>query len=97
MMTISVEPAQDSGEILYLLRSAIESEIANLELGLKLAVKRLTPFEKKYGVSSEHFITEMTAENMENGDDEYVQWAGEYKLMQRLREKLRKLKEIHLQ
>ena len=28
-------------------------------------------------------------------DDEYVRWAGEYKLMQKLQQKLRKLQEIN--
>lgn len=93
-MTISIEPAQDAGEVLCLVQSAIQGEIRNLELALNLARKRLKPFEEKYGVNSAHFIIEMTAEDLENGDDEYVSWAGEYKLMQRLQAKLRKLKEI---
>src|SRR5262245_33561555 len=40
-------------------------------------------------MTSEHFIVEMTAEDLEGKDDEYVHWAGEYKLMQRLQDKLR--------
>lgn len=51
--------------------------------------------QQKYGVTSEHFISEMAAEDLEGGDDEYVRWAGEYKLMQRLREKLQHLQEIN--
>ncbi|MCP4345631.1 MAG: hypothetical protein GY795_08900 [Desulfobacterales bacterium] len=97
MTTICIEPSQKSGEVLHLVRSAIESEIAKLELALKMAVKRLAPFEKKYGVTSEYFMAEMTVEDLGNDgndDDEYVRWAGEYKLMQRLQEKLCKLKEI---
>ncbi len=57
-------------------------------------MKRLAPFEEKYGVTSDHFITEMTAEDLDGQDDEYISWAGEYKLMQRLQEKLQKLREI---
>ena len=93
MSTIYVEPAQKSSEVLDLVRAAIGSQIAKLELGLKLAEKRLAPFEQKYGVSSEHFISEMAAEDLEGGDDEYVRWAGEYKLMQRLRKKLQRFLE----
>jgi hypothetical protein len=37
----------------------------------------------------------MAAEDLKGGDDEYVRWAGEYKLMQRLQEKLRQLQEIN--
>jgi hypothetical protein len=89
MSTIYVEPAQKSSDVLGLVCSAIESQIAKLELGLEMAKKRLASFEQKYGVSSDYFISEMTAEDLEGGDDEYVRWAGEYKLMQRLQEKLR--------
>lgn len=41
MATLYIEPVQESGEILPLVRSAIESEVAKLELALKVAVKRL--------------------------------------------------------
>jgi hypothetical protein len=59
-----------------------------------MAQKRLAPFEQKYQVTSEYFITEMAAEDLAGGDDEYVTWAGEYQLKQRLQEKLRQLQEI---
>jgi hypothetical protein len=94
MARLYVEPIQEAGEILPLVRSAIENEVAKLELALKMAEKRLAPFEEKYGVTSDHFITEMTAEDLAGHDEEYVQWAGEYKLMQRLQDKLHKLREI---
>jgi len=94
MSTIRIEPAQDSAQILPLVRSAIQGEIAKLELALKLAQQRLSPFEQKYGVTSTHFISAMAAEDLEGGDYEYVRWAGEYKLMQRLEQKLRQLQAI---
>jgi hypothetical protein len=94
MSTIYVEPLQKASEVLPLVRSAIDGEIARLELAVKLARERLVPFERKYGVTSEHFIAEWAAEDLEGGDDEYVRWAGEYKLMQRLQQKLRQLQEI---
>jgi len=94
MSTIYVEPAQKASEVLSLIQSAIEGEIARLELALKMARERLAPFERKYGVTSEYFISEMAAEDLEGGDDEYVRWAGEYRLMQRLQEKLEQLREI---
>ena len=39
---------------------------------LKLADKRLAPFEEKYDVTSEYFISEMAAEDLEGSDDEYI-------------------------
>ncbi len=95
MTTVCIEPTQESVNVLHLVQTAIENETVTLELALKMAVKRLTPFEQKYGVTSEYFIAEMTAEDLEGSDDEYVRWAGEYKLMQRLQEKISKLKEIN--
>lgn len=94
MSTIYIDSPQKASEVLHLVQSAIESEIARLELALKMAARRLAPFERKYGVTSDYFISEMVAEDLEGGDDEYVHWAGEYKLMQRLQEKVRQLQEI---
>ncbi len=95
MTKIYVEPVQESGEVISLVRGAINSEITRLELALTMAMKRLVPFEQKYGVTSAHFVSEIAAEDLEGNDGEYVQWAGEYKLMQRLQEKLSKLQAIN--
>lgn len=94
MTTIYVQPRERAEQLLPLVQAAVNGEIVRLELALKLAQERLTPFERKYGVTSEHFIEHMTAEDLEGSDDEYVQWAGEYRLMQRLAEKLAHLQEV---
>ena len=36
----------------------------------------------------------MTAEDLAGGDDEYVRWAGEFRLMERLQAKLQRLQEV---
>lgn len=69
----------------------VESQIAELESALMLADKRLRPFEQKYGVTSDYFIAEMTAEDLTGGDDEYIHWVGEYQLRRKLQEKLNAL------
>ncbi len=94
MSTLYIEPAGKAQQVLPLVRAAINSEITRLELALQLAHERLLPFERKYGVSSEYFIAEMTAEDLQGGDEEYVQWAGEYRLMRRLEERLASLREV---
>ena len=58
MSTIYIEPVQKTGEVLYLVQSAIKSEVTRLRLALKLARERLVPFEQEYGVTSEHFISD---------------------------------------
>lgn len=94
MSTIFVQPVERAELLLPLVRAAVDGEIVRLELALNLARARLLPFERKYGVTSEHFIKHMSAEDLEGSDDEYVQWAGEYHLMQRLEEKLVRLQEV---
>ncbi len=94
MSTLYVEPEQRTKDVLYLVQSAVESEIARLELALEVARRRLMPFEQKYGVTTEHFIAEVSAEDLDGKDDEYAHWAREYQLMQKLQEKLQHLMEI---
>ncbi|MFH1635902.1 MAG: hypothetical protein ABIG63_18065 [Chloroflexota bacterium] len=94
MSTVYGETTRNANDVLYLIQSAVAGEIARLELALMAAKQRLVPFEQKYNVTSKYFISEMTAEDLEDQDDEYVHWAGEYRLMERLQEKLQSLHEI---
>jgi hypothetical protein len=94
MITIHVQAASHTKQATQLVQSAVSAEIARLELALEMARKRLTPFERKYDVTSGHFYAEMAAEDLDGGDDEYVCWAGEFKLWQRLQDKLGQLREI---
>ncbi len=93
MSTVYINATHET-EIRQLIQSAVQREIARLELALATARKRLIPFEEKYGVSSEQFMRAMAAEDLEGGDDEYITWAGEYQLMQRLEQKLSQLEGI---
>lgn len=94
MSMIYVDSTESGRETRHLIQSAIEAEINRLELAVKNAQKRLNLFEQKYGISSEQFITKMAAEDLEGGDDEYIQWAGEYQLTQKLIKKLNQLQGI---
>lgn len=88
MTTTIYMDSREYADTQQLVKSAIDGEVARLELALALARQRLAPFEEKYGVTSEQFIDTMAAEDLEGRDDEYVQWAGEYRLWQRLQQKL---------
>jgi hypothetical protein len=94
MTMLYVEPLDRTNQLLPLVRAAVNGEILRMELALKLARERLLPFEQRYGVNSEFFFSELAAEDLEGGDDEYVRWAGEYQLMRRLEEKLMGLQEV---
>lgn len=91
---IHIQSDEDIASTFALVRSAISAEIARIEMAIDLSAKRLRPFEKKYHVTSEHFISCMAAEDLEGGDDEYIEWMGEFRLKQKLEEKLSRLKSI---
>ncbi len=76
------------------LKEALETEASRLKYSLNLAKKRLKKFEKKYNVSSEKFIKEWSAEDLQGKDMEYVEWAGEYELFLRMNERFLVLRSI---
>ena len=93
MTTLYIE-SESVIETQQLLRSAIKGETSRLKLALDAAHQRLLPFEEKYEIASVQFIEKMAAEDLEGGDLEYVEWAGEYRLMERLAHKLKALGNI---
>lgn len=70
---------------------AIESYKARLRASIERTRRRLVQFEQRYGVDTAHFLREMTAEDLEGGDLEYVEWAGEAKLLEGLEAELTEL------
>ena len=75
-----------------MIKDAIAKKIALLEHSRQQYRKRLEKFEQKYNITSEYFIKEWAAEDLEGKDMEYVEWAGEYKLYLLLEEDLKILK-----
>jgi hypothetical protein len=74
---------------------ALESYKARLRAGIERTKSRLAQFEERYGVETSHFLQQMTAEDMEGGDLEYVEWAGEAKLLKGLMAELTELEHAH--
>ena len=80
--------------ILDIIRDAISAEIKRLEIGLGKTDKQIKEFETEYNVSSATFQKEFTAEDMKKGDLEYIEWAGELKIREKITTDLKKLQEI---
>lgn len=76
---------------------AIESYKARLRVGIERTKRRLAQFEQRYGVDTAYFLQEMTAEDLEGGDIEYVEWAGEAKLLEGLKAELAELEHARCQ
>jgi len=56
--------------------------------------KLLQSYSDRLVGSFDDFINNMTAEDLNGSDVEYVEWAGEYKLLKRLNERMSALKSI---
>ncbi|MCA9979858.1 MAG: hypothetical protein KDD89_03480 [Anaerolineales bacterium] len=94
MTILYLDQTDDQPDAEQLVRQAILAEIGRLALSLEAAQKRLAQFEARYGVTTAVFLADFVAEDLEGGDDEYIQWAGEAELYQRLEQKLSQLKGI---
>jgi hypothetical protein len=90
-MVIEVQDRQGAQIILQ----ALDGHKARLRSGIERTKRRLMSFEKRYGVDTAHFMREMTAEDLEGGDMEYVEWAGEAKLLEGLTAELGELEHAH--
>ena len=72
---------------------ALEDYKVRLRASIARTRRRLAEFESRYGVDTAHFLREMTAEDLAGGDLEYVEWAGEAKLLAGLEAELRELED----
>ncbi len=84
----------DKEDISDIVKSAILAEIKRLEVGLNKTNKEIRRFEEEYKILSEVFLKKITAEDLRGGDDEYIRWAGELKIRERILEDLKRLKDI---
>jgi hypothetical protein len=60
---------------------ALETYKAHLRATIERTRLHLAEFEQRYGVTTAHFLERMTAEDLKGGDLEYVEWAGEARLL----------------
>ncbi len=93
MIKLQIQSDPKDG-VIGIIQSAIAAEIKRLEIGLHKTNKNIEKLEKKYKVSSAKFQKQLTAEDMENGDQEYIEWAGELKIRKKIMTDLKKIKNI---
>ena len=86
--SVSQESALD------IIHSAIASETSRLEFGLKATERHIQIFEERYSVNSTTFLRDFAAEDLADGDCEYIRWAGELKLRERISAQLEIIKSI---
>lgn len=76
---------------------AIEAYKARLRAAIERSKRQLRQFELRYGVDTTHFLRDMAAEDLAGGDLEYVEWAGEAKLLVGLESELSELEHARYQ
>lgn len=74
---------------------AIKREIEMLKLAVRLSQEALTRFETHYAMPSDEFFEKM--EQGELGDsDDFIEWSGEYELLQRTQRELEELQTVKI-
>lgn len=76
---------------------ALETYKTRLRASVERTRRRLSEFEQRYAVTTEYFLDEMTAEDLSGGDLEYVEWAGEARLLSGIEAELSELEHAHYQ
>lgn len=77
------------------MESALRSESRMIELGLVRTQRNLRDFEQKYGMSTPEFYRRLVEDDLQESLD-FIEWAGEYKTLLKLKEKRQALREIQL-
>jgi hypothetical protein len=77
-----------------LLRTAVESKVRRLRLGIEATEARLRLFESRYGRTSAEAMATASAEDLAGGDLDYVEWMGEWRMLQQLKQDLGRLEAI---
>jgi hypothetical protein len=86
-MIIELSDHQSAQVVLH----ALETYKTQLRENIERTKCHLTKFERRYDVSTAYFLDEMAAEDLFGGDLEYVEWAGEAKLLEKLEAELKEL------
>ena len=60
---------------------ALDAYKVRLRASIERTKRRLGEFERRYGMETARFLEELAAEDLSGGDMEYVEWAGEAKLL----------------
>lgn len=76
-----------------LVQAALRTELRLLEAGIRRTEQNVQQFETRYGLPSAEFIRRYEQDELEESL-EFAEWIGEYRLLQRLREKADTLQEI---
>lgn len=76
----------DAKRLKPLLKSAIQSQLDDIEHGIQLTRAKLEAFEKQYKMSTTEFLRRFTPDDLGETLD-FIEWQGETKMLALLEEK----------
>ena len=76
---------------------AVDAYKKRLQNSIERTKRKLTEFEKRYRVNTTQFLERMTAEDLDGGDQDYVSWVGEAKILEGLESELKELENASYQ
>ena len=76
-----------------LVEAALQNELRLVQAGIQRTEQRLRAFETQYSLSSREFLQRYENDALSECLD-FAEWVGEYRLLERLREKVETLQEI---
>lgn len=88
-----VSPASTS--LKPVVEAALANELRLLQAGVQRTEERLHQFEAKFQISTADFLRQFENDELEE-TLELTEWVGEYRLLQKLREKVDILEGIHI-
>ena len=76
-----------------LLTKILNVEYRRLQLESRIVEEKIKRFEKKYGMSSSEFLERYSRGEL-GDDEEFIEWYGELKFLERIHRELEELKKI---
>jgi len=95
MNRVIIEPGENSNLLATTVQEAIEHERQLLKHSLDRVQEELAQFEEKFGERSAGFFAKYEDGLLGDADD-YIDWAGLYRIFQKLRKKLSELERVEV-
>lgn len=94
MMNMLTLMSESSTQLQPLIETAISHEMGLLEVSIRQAEHRLQAFERRFAMKTADFLSRYENDQIDE-TLEIAEWIGEFRLLERLREKIRTLRSIH--
>lgn len=76
-----------------IVKAALQNELRLIESGIERTESILQEFERRYNMSTKTFLQQYENDQLAESL-EFAEWIGEYRLLERLKEKASRLREV---